>query len=137
MTSWTSWTSRTSYQDTCCQGEGEEGGGVTGRKGVPEVHAHAINEGQLDIGTVGSKPSDRSRGVNDMLDELGRERRKDHRRGSKDTVPYPAKEQKEDTNDIGEPFCDGGIIPIKYIARGRVTVAKEEMQVGFRDIDKD
>ena len=109
---------------------------MTGGEGEPIVHSYAFDEGQLDIGIVGCEPCDRSRGIDNMLDELGRKRREDHRRGGKDAVPYPAEEQKEHTDDIGEPFCDSGVIPIKYIARGRMTVAEEQMQVGFRDIEK-
>ena len=92
------------------------------------VHLDAFDEWQLDIRVMLREPSDRSRGVNQMLEQLGREGREDECSRGEDTVPYPSEEEQEHAEDIREPFSHVRVIPIKYIARGRVTVAKEEVQ---------
>ena len=98
---------------------------MAGWEGVPEVHAYAVNKGQLGVGKVLGKPGDGTRGIDDMFAYLRQQGGEEHGRRGKYAVSYFGEEQQGHAYDIGKPLCEGGIIPIKYIARVRVTVAKQ------------
>ena len=109
---------------------------MTGREGEPIIHPYAFNERQLDIRHVRCEPRKGTRGIDNMLEQLGREGGEDHRRRGKNTVPYPAKQQQSDADDIREPLRYVRVIPIKYIARGRMTVTEQQVQVRFGNVKK-
>ena len=107
---------------------------MSGGEGVPEVHLYAIDKGQCDVGHLFSEPCHRTGRMDDVLDDLREEGGGDHAARCHHAVSDASEEQDSHADDIGEPLGNGGIIPIEYIARGRVTVAEQQMQFAFWDV---
>ena len=96
---------------------------MTGWEGEPMIHTDTFYERKIHARHLLGKPRYGPRRIDNMLEQLRRQRRTDHRRGGKDTVSQTAEEQHRHAHDVREPFCDLRVIPIEYIARGRVTIA--------------
>ena len=58
-----------------------------------------------------------------MFDNLRKEGREEHSSRCKHTISDTTEKQDRDADDIREPLGHVRVIPIEYIARGRVTVA--------------
>ena len=109
--------------NTESQEQREERGGMAGREGEPVVHPYAFHERQLYIRHVGCEPCERPRCIDDMLEELGSQRRESESRCRQHTVSNAAEKQQKHAQYIRKPLRHLCIIPKEYIARGRVMVA--------------
>lgn len=74
---------------------------MSGWEGVPEVHAYAVNKGQLGVGKVLGKPGDGSRGIDDMFAYLRQQGGEEHRCRGKNAVSDLCEEQQSYAYDIG------------------------------------
>ena len=109
---------------------------MTGGEGVVLAHMDAVHEGESDVGHVVRKPSEGAVGVCGVLECLGGETGDGEATNAPHTVPDASEKEDKDAHGVRKPFGSLRIIPIEYIARGRVTVTEKEVQFAFWDIQK-
>jgi hypothetical protein len=84
---------------------------------------YSFNERKSDIRHVLREPAVGPGGVGGILEHLGGKAGESKAADAENSVPDTSEKENEDAHGVGEPLCGLGIIPIEYIARGRVTVA--------------
>ena len=96
---------------------------MTGREGVILAHVNAIHKGKGDIRHVDREPAQGAVGVSGVLERLGGEAGDGEAADTPHTIAYTSPKEDKKAHGVREPFGRLRVIPIKYIARGRVAVA--------------
>jgi hypothetical protein len=97
---------------------------------------HAVHEGESNVGHVVRKPGEGAVSVCGVLECLGGEAGDGKATDAPYTITNTSENEDEGAHGVREPFGSLRIIPIEYIARGRVTVTEKEVQFAFGDIQK-